>query len=279
MVARRFRRRTCLARRVNHNPREHSINHKSGNLRNLWFVAQSAPRRRVHRRAVRVVEVAKLRVVASEREPLPVLRSKPYPPLPDRDDIGGVAIDETGRAASSEPRSRGLAVPRPPGPVARADLDVRGVEDAEVARGVSLGPEPPGDADGVRAVNPSRVDARHLADIVGPAPVRVAVKHHGIARRRVPEARPARASPARRQPLPGRTPVQTVVKRVGRRWLATVCYEVEAVKRPDDGRVFSVDRNAGQVAVADANTARLVRGPSQDRLEAWRRRYQRRMAR
>ena len=80
-------------------------------------------------------------------------------------------------------------------------------------------------------------------------------------------------------PYPDARPVQAVVKRVVRRWLATVCYEVEAVKRPDDGRVVGVDRNAGQVAVADGVTARLVPGPSQDRLEARRKRYQRRMAR
>ena len=80
-------------------------------------------------------------------------------------------------------------------------------------------------------------------------------------------------------PYPDARPVQAVVKRVGRRWLATVCYEVEAVQRPDDGRVGGVDRNAGQAAVADGVTARLVPGPSQDRLEARRRRYQRRMAR
>ena len=73
--------------------------------------------------------------------------------------------------------------------------------------------------------------------------------------------------------------MQAVVKRARRRWLATVCYEVEAVKRPDDGRVLGVDRNAGQVAVADGVTTRLVPGPSQHRLEARRRRYQRRMAR
>ena len=80
-------------------------------------------------------------------------------------------------------------------------------------------------------------------------------------------------------PTPTRpdAPVRAVVKRVGRRWLAT--YKVEAVKRPDDGRVFGVDRNAGQVAVADGVTVRLVHGPSQDRLEARRKRYQRRRAR
>ena len=80
-------------------------------------------------------------------------------------------------------------------------------------------------------------------------------------------------------PYPHARPVQAVVKRVGRRWLATVCYEVEAVNRPDDGGVLGVDRNAGQVAVADGITARLVPGPWQDRLEARRKRYQRRMAR
>ena len=80
-------------------------------------------------------------------------------------------------------------------------------------------------------------------------------------------------------PYPDGRPVQAVVKRVGRRWLATVCYEVEAVPRPDDGRVLGVDRNAGQVAVADDQTSRIVAAPKRGSLEARRRRYQRRMAR
>ena len=80
-------------------------------------------------------------------------------------------------------------------------------------------------------------------------------------------------------PYPDGRPVQAVVKRVGRRWLATVCYEVEAVARPDDGRVLGVDRNAGQVAVADGHTTRIVAAPERASLEARRRRYQCRMAR
>ena len=80
-------------------------------------------------------------------------------------------------------------------------------------------------------------------------------------------------------PWPAGRPVKAVVTRARRRSLATVCCEVEAVQRPDDGRVVGVDRNAGEIAVADGVTARLVPGPSQDRLEARRRRYQRRMAR
>ena len=80
-------------------------------------------------------------------------------------------------------------------------------------------------------------------------------------------------------PWPSGRPVQAVVKRVGRRWLASVCDEVEAVQRPDDGRVVGVDRNAGQVTIAGGEAAQIVHGPSQDRLEARRRRYQRRMAR
>ena len=73
--------------------------------------------------------------------------------------------------------------------------------------------------------------------------------------------------------------MQAVVKRVGRRWLATVCYEVEAVPRPDDRRVLGVDRNAGQVAVADGEATRIIPAPERASLEARRRRYQRRMAR
>ena len=80
-------------------------------------------------------------------------------------------------------------------------------------------------------------------------------------------------------PYPDGRAVQAVVKRVGRRWLATVCYEVEAVPRPDDGRVLGVDRNAGQIAVADGEATRIIRAPERASLEARRRRYQRRMAR
>ena len=81
------------------------------------------------------------------------------------------------------------------------------------------------------------------------------------------------------EPYPDGRPVQAVIKRVGRRWFAVVCYEVEVAERPDDGRVLGVDRNAGQVAVADGDGARIVPGPSAARLEARRKRYQRRMAR
>ena len=80
-------------------------------------------------------------------------------------------------------------------------------------------------------------------------------------------------------PYPDGRPVQAVVKRVGRRWYATVCYEVGDVARPDDGRVVGVDRNAGQVAVADGEATRIIRAPERASLEARRRRYQRRMAR
>ena len=61
------------------------------------------------------------------------------------------------------------------------------------------------------------------------------------------------------EPYPGGHPVQAVIKRVGRRWLASVCYEVEAAPRRADGRVLGVDRNAGQVAVADARARRASR--------------------
>ena len=82
------------------------------------------------------------------------------------------------------------------------------------------------------------------------------------------------------EPYPGGRPVQAVIKRGGRRWLASVCYEVEVAPRRDDGRVLGVDRNAGQVAVAvaDAHAARLVVAPARASLEARRKRYQRRMA-
>lgn len=80
-------------------------------------------------------------------------------------------------------------------------------------------------------------------------------------------------------PYPEGRPVKAVLKRVNGKWTATVCYAVAAAPRPDDGMVTGIDMNAGQIAASDGRSARLLHAPDQHRLEARKRRYQRRMAR
>ena len=73
-------------------------------------------------------------------------------------------------------------------------------------------------------------------------------------------------------------PVHRTVKRVLGKWYATVCYSVNAcdVALEDNGLAVGVDMNAGQVATS---TGDILRHPDVSRIEARRRRYQRRMAR
>ena len=61
--------------------------------------------------------------------------------------------------------------------------------------------------------------------------------------------------------------------------MATVCYEVEAPARADDGTVTGIDRNVRQVASCNGKQSRLHHEPDTARLETRTRRYQRRMAR
>ena len=70
------------------------------------------------------------------------------------------------------------------------------------------------------------------------------------------------------------------VKRECGKWYAVVLYRVPAhvVERADDGRAVGVDMNVGQVACSDGEIMRMD-GARMGRLEARRRRYQRRMAR
>ena len=77
-------------------------------------------------------------------------------------------------------------------------------------------------------------------------------------------------------PHPDAEPVRAVVKQVGGKWYATVCYRVAAVERPDDGTAVGIDMNAGQVATSDGE---IHRASDTNRLEARKRRYQREMAR
>ena len=62
----------------------------------------------------------------------------------------------------------------------------------------------------------------------------------------------------------------------GRKWFATIGYEVELPKPADNGLAIGVDMNCGQVATS---TGCILRAPDVTRLEARRKRYQRRMAR
>ena len=79
-------------------------------------------------------------------------------------------------------------------------------------------------------------------------------------------------------PYPDGLPVKCTVKRVLGKWYATVCYAVSErdVVRDDNGLAVGVDMNVGQVATSTGDILRL---PDLSRLEARRRRYQRRMAR
>ena len=78
---------------------------------------------------------------------------------------------------------------------------------------------------------------------------------------------------------PEGTPVQAVLKRVNGRWMATVCYRVELGAPANDGTVTGIDRNVRQLASTNGETVTFHHAPDTKRLQARRRRYQRRMAR
>ena len=77
-------------------------------------------------------------------------------------------------------------------------------------------------------------------------------------------------------PYPDGVAKQLAVKRVGKRWHAVVCYEVEVGEQPADGRALGVDMNVGQVATSDGA---ILRMPVSSRLVARHRRQQRIAAR
>ena len=62
----------------------------------------------------------------------------------------------------------------------------------------------------------------------------------------------------------------------GKRWYATISYEVELPDAEDNGLALGVDMNCGQVATSAGD---IMDTPDVSRLEARRKRYQRRMAR
>ncbi len=77
-------------------------------------------------------------------------------------------------------------------------------------------------------------------------------------------------------PHPDGIPKQAVFTPEGNKWFCTVFYEVSAAAHEDDGLSVGVDRNVGQCAL---NSGEIIHIPDMKRLEARRRRYQRRMAR
>ena len=52
-------------------------------------------------------------------------------------------------------------------------------------------------------------------------------------------------------PYPDGKPLMAVPKREGRKWFATICYEVETGAPADDGKAIGVDMNVRQVAASD----------------------------
>ena len=77
-------------------------------------------------------------------------------------------------------------------------------------------------------------------------------------------------------PYPDGAPVRAVIKRIGKRWYATVCYKVNALAKPDDGSAIGVDMNVRQVA---DSTGEIHQMPDLARLEAKHKRHQRGLAR
>ena len=77
-------------------------------------------------------------------------------------------------------------------------------------------------------------------------------------------------------PYPDGEPVQVVVRRVARRWYATVCYKVALTQPADDGKAVGVDMNVRQIA---DSTGEIYRSPDLAVLEARHKRHQRSLAR
>ena len=77
-------------------------------------------------------------------------------------------------------------------------------------------------------------------------------------------------------PYPDGQAVKAVVKRVGRRWYAVICYKVAEPLREHDGRAIGVDRNVGQVADSEGEIHRM---PDLRQLEAKLKRHRRALSR
>ena len=92
----------------------------------------------------------------------------------------------------------------------------------------------------------------------------------------VPKVGQVRLSRRGGNPYSEYPPVKATVKRVHGKWYCVVVYRVSEVIRPDNGLALGVDMNCGQVAVS---TGDLLQMPDMARLQARKRRYQRRVAR
>ena len=77
-------------------------------------------------------------------------------------------------------------------------------------------------------------------------------------------------------PHPDGIPKQAVFKNECGKWHCTVFYAVEADPVEDNGIAVGIDRNVGQCALSSGE---ILRQPNVEKLEARRKRYQRRMAR
>ena len=77
-------------------------------------------------------------------------------------------------------------------------------------------------------------------------------------------------------PYPEGKPLQVTVKHMGKRWYATICYEVHPEHPVHNGHAIGVDRNVGQIADSDGEIHRM---PELQRLNTRLRRHQRALAR
>ena len=77
-------------------------------------------------------------------------------------------------------------------------------------------------------------------------------------------------------PHPDGRPVSAVLKRVGGKWTAVVCYAVEIEEPADNGHVLGLDRNCGQVADSDGELHAM---PDMSRLDGRSKRLQRKLSR
>ena len=138
----------------------------------------------VHGGAVSMVDVAELGIIPGNRTGPAVVHPEPDTALADLDHCRLLAVDEIRRWLPAEARRRRFAVAGPADPVAGANLDLTGVVQPQVARGVARGPEPARLAVRVGEFDLTTVHAVHAghgAGVVGGASVGVAMEHDDIA--------------------------------------------------------------------------------------------------
>ena len=135
---------------------------------------------RMHGRAIRVIEMAQLRVAERETE-LPVCVAEAHPLVSDLHDLRFAAIDQVRRLGMVAAGEGCLAVARPANPVAGTQLDPLGVVEAQIARRIARGPEPAFAALRMGQHDPAVVVAHDDADVVRAAAEDVAMEHDGVA--------------------------------------------------------------------------------------------------